>query len=235
MTCVEGAQETLRLIPDETNAVGLIRVGPWWSIVHWLVQAATILMLEISFRAHHMPQDADSIFESSKKAVRWLHALGEDDLSARRAWKLCISVLRDVATKIGRDVNDLPDTAPGGSSVSPSQNWQHTVGHAAGQQHTPTLSQAFQHQMPVPGVDYGQSFAGFHQFGGYDPMMRFDQYYPGGNVYNVTGPGDHSHMYTSGPTDVEMEFMTSAYHDNSQGNNGSHNSHNSHGGMGGYS
>ena len=111
--CVEAAKDMLSLIPDEPNAVGLIRVGPWWSILHWLVQAATVLMLEISFRAAHMPEQAEALLEASKKAVRWLHALGEDDVSASRAWALCNTILQDTASKIGREATDMPTDPPG--------------------------------------------------------------------------------------------------------------------------
>lgn len=65
-TCVDSARELLSLIPDEPNAVGLMRVGPWWSALHSLVQACTILALEISFRAHHMPEEADAILDAAK-------------------------------------------------------------------------------------------------------------------------------------------------------------------------
>merc|ERR1712093_75653 len=111
-TCVDAARDTLRLIPDEPNAVGLVKVGPWWNILHWLVQATTVLMLEISFRAHHMPEDADDVLDAAKKGVRWLHALGHDNVSAQRAWRLCDSMLREASMKIGRDVSDLPNYQP---------------------------------------------------------------------------------------------------------------------------
>ena len=111
--CVETAMEMLLLIPDEPNAVGLIRVSPWWNVLHWLVQATTVLMLEIAFRVHHMPEDAETILESCKKGIRWLHALAEDDTSAKRAWSMCNALFRDAAKKIGREVDDLPQNIPG--------------------------------------------------------------------------------------------------------------------------
>jgi hypothetical protein len=114
--CVDAAMEMLQLIPNEPDATGLFRVGPWWSILHWLVQAATVLTLEISFRVFHMPEKAEAILEASKKAIRWLHALAEDNLSAKRAWTLCDTMLRKAAQKIGQEVNDLPQGPPGKSS-----------------------------------------------------------------------------------------------------------------------
>ena len=84
-TCAVSAQEQLALISDDPNAVGLLRVGPWTSIVHLLVRSATVLMLEISFRAHHIPEQADDLLESAKKTVRWLRVLGNKNLAAARA------------------------------------------------------------------------------------------------------------------------------------------------------
>ena len=120
MKCVDAARDMLALIPNEPNAIGLISVGPWWSILHWVVQAATVLMLEISFRAHHMPEEADAVLDASKKAVRWLHALGEENISARRAWSLCNRMLHQAAGKIGRQVGNMPTQAPGNSPISGS-------------------------------------------------------------------------------------------------------------------
>ncbi|RMZ85474.1 hypothetical protein DV737_g768, partial [Chaetothyriales sp. CBS 132003] len=116
--CVDAARDMLKLIPNEPNPIGLLTVGPWWSILNFLVQAATVLMLEISFRAHHMPEEADSVLEASKKAIRWLHALGQENLSAQRAWVLCNYMLHRTVAKIGREVTDMPSQPPERPAVS---------------------------------------------------------------------------------------------------------------------
>jgi hypothetical protein len=112
-TCVDSAREMLHMLPDEPNAVGLNRIGPWWDILRYLMQATVVLMLELSFRADHMPEEAESLFEGAKKAVRWLHKLGEENYSARRAWAISNQSLRDTAPKIGRVVEHLPENPPG--------------------------------------------------------------------------------------------------------------------------
>lgn len=113
VACVEAAMEMLQLIPDEPDAVGLFRVGPWWNILHCIVQAATVGIMEISIRVHHLPKDTEDILGACKKAVHWLHALAEDNQSAKRAWMLCHTMLREAVNKIGREVNDLPRSPPG--------------------------------------------------------------------------------------------------------------------------
>lgn len=112
-TCVTMAREMLDMIPDEPNPVALYKVAPWWCILHYLMQASSVLMLELSFRSHHMPEEAENILQSAKKVVRWLHAMSDENLAARRAWGMCDSLIRQVAPKIGRSVDDLPEDPPG--------------------------------------------------------------------------------------------------------------------------
>ncbi|EXJ85613.1 hypothetical protein A1O1_05979 [Capronia coronata CBS 617.96] len=201
--CVEAAMETLGMIPDEPNAVGLIRVGPWWNILHLLVQASTVLMLEISFRANHMPEEADNILEASKKGVRWLHALAEDNLSARRAWAMCYSMLGEAAQKMGRNVNDLPNFPPG--KVSPPQDAPVMPAYSdAGNPHF--SAGLYASGPPQPAIYTMPDLPNTQAFAAYDPMMHYDQYFPGDFQMNQALP------FTQ-PMDAEMEFLSSVYHD----------------------
>ena len=205
-SCVEAAQDMLRLIPDEPNAVGLIRVGPWYSILHWIVQAASVLMLEISFRVSHMPEEADSILESSKKAVRWLHALGEDNLAGARAWRLTNEMLHQAVRKIGRDVNDLPDKCirRSGSEVQSD---------VSGVTQTQTQAIPNDRLQPANFPSFtGTSQGAFQAYANYDQMMRYDQYFPVETSMRDYQPSSTVADYQP-TTDAEMEFMSSAFHD----------------------
>ena len=102
MKCVHAARDMLEMLPQEPNAVGLYKVAPWWCLVHYLMQAATVLMLELSFRCNHMPNEIDGIFESAKIAIDWLGSLSEEDEAAKRAWSLCDEMLPKVALKVGK-------------------------------------------------------------------------------------------------------------------------------------
>ena len=200
-TCVEAARDLLSLIPDEPNAVGLIRVGPWWSILHWLVQAATVLMLEISFRANHMPEQAGALLEASKKAVRWLHALGEDNVSAARAWALCHATLQETATKIGREAADMPTDPPG--RQTPPLDSNHNPNGIPPSSHSQALNMSTQ-QMMFPDMA-SQPYPGYTHLNNF---MHFDQYYPM-DQHMADGMPDYSHA-----TDAEMnQFMNNAYHE----------------------
>jgi hypothetical protein len=215
--CVESAKDLLSLLPDEPNAVGLMKVGPWWSVLHWLVQASSVLMLEISFRAHHMPEEADTILEYAKKGVRWLHALGEDNISASRAWRLCNVMLHQAVAKIGREINDMPLRAPG---RDPSNEISGYGQSSSGMQN-----------YSAPQVS-GTGMGGFPAFSSMDMLMQYDEYFPVGEQGNLMGGGVDGNIGVDGsgnmrmgsgvdgdgggnirmPTEAEMEFMTGAYH-----------------------
>ena len=123
MKCVHAARNMLELLPQEPNAVDLCKIAPWWCLVHYLMQAATVLMLELSFRCNHMPSEAEGVFESAKIAIEWLESLSEEDEAAKRAWSLCDEMLRKVAPKVGKS----------SAEASKSQAISNHQGHAADQ------------------------------------------------------------------------------------------------------
>lgn len=107
--CVHAAKDMLDLLPNEPNPIGVYKLAPWWCLVHHLVQAATISMLELSFQADHVPEEVDRILQSAKKAVHWLRSMAEEDLAASRAWRLCGDMLHKVAFMVGRPLDGFPD------------------------------------------------------------------------------------------------------------------------------
>lgn len=111
--CVHAAKNMLGLLPNEPNPIALYKITPWWCLVHHLVQAATVLMLELSYQADHLPNEVGQILQSAGKAVHWLRSMAEADLAAHRAWRLCDDMLRKVAAKVGRKF----DTQPEGNST----------------------------------------------------------------------------------------------------------------------
>jgi len=97
----------MALLPDEPNPVGLINISPWWCLLHYLVSAGTILMVEISMRAEHNPQQADGLLKDAKKVIRWLRAMAKDNIAAERSWALLTKLLIVSAPKIGGDTSDI--------------------------------------------------------------------------------------------------------------------------------
>jgi hypothetical protein len=174
-------------------------------------------MLEISFRANHMPQEVDTVLEASKKGVRWLHALAEDNLSAKRAWIMCFPLLREAVKKVGRDINDMPQDIPGRPSPTPQHaSMLNGFGDANFQYSSNMYNSA--PTLPTPGAgNPGSMYSGTmaeiptsQAFSLFDPMMHYDQYFPTDFQMN------DSMQYQ--PADAEMDqFINSTYHPDNQG------------------
>ena len=99
--CVNAALGMLNTLPQQVNTRVIFQMFPWWCITHNIMQAMTVLMLELSIRGEHTPQIVGPIFDTAKKTLKWLHALGMGDESAARAWRICDTMLRAVAPKVG--------------------------------------------------------------------------------------------------------------------------------------
>ena len=109
--CVHAACEFLQLLPDEPDPVALYRIAPWWAFLHYLSQAASVILLELAFRVAHVPDEAPKMLLHAKKAVKWLRSLATESLAADRAWHLMDGLLRRVAPRVGGDVSDMPKTS----------------------------------------------------------------------------------------------------------------------------
>ncbi len=111
-TCIESAREIIRYLPDSPNPPEAYSRTPWWSLLHYLCQAAAVLMLEISFSAEHAPNSAEEILADAKKVTMWLRAMSVESAAARKSWVIFDALLREAAPKIGGDTDDMPREAP---------------------------------------------------------------------------------------------------------------------------
>ena len=109
---IRSACSILDLIPDDPDAIRLNINTPWWCVLHFLMQATTVLFLELSFRVVHLPHEANNILAKTKKAIRWLYHLSGESNAAHRAWILCDDIIRQLAPTIGLDISDLPLRLP---------------------------------------------------------------------------------------------------------------------------
>ncbi|KAF1961012.1 hypothetical protein CC80DRAFT_513688 [Byssothecium circinans] len=88
--CIQAAQEMASLLPDQPNIEGLYENTPWWSLVHYIMQALAVLLLELSF------QDAQAaiidptteLHACVKKLISWLHIMRNTEPVALRAYKV---------------------------------------------------------------------------------------------------------------------------------------------------
>ncbi|KAL4873410.1 hypothetical protein BDV12DRAFT_159948 [Aspergillus spectabilis] len=105
---LEAAKRLVGLIPDVPDASRIYQLCPWWCILHYLMQATTVLLLELSFGTIHMPGEEKNMVEAAKKGLRWLYAMSESSLSSRRAWELCDDNFRRLAKGYSLDIGDIP-------------------------------------------------------------------------------------------------------------------------------
>ena len=115
--CVESARATLSLILHKPDSTILHEGTMWWMLLHHLKRALTVLLLELAFRAEHMPSDAGEILAEAKAAVHWLHDMGKASPDARRTFSRMRRLLQLAAQKVGGDTSDMPtsseeETAP---------------------------------------------------------------------------------------------------------------------------
>lgn len=107
--CVESACHMLTLFPDAPDAALLHRMSPWWCTLHYLMQAATVLLLELSFQTQHIPEKATMVSKAAKKAVDWLSTLSKTNMASERAWKICDGILRRLAPQVGVSMSELSE------------------------------------------------------------------------------------------------------------------------------
>ncbi|GLA61534.1 hypothetical protein AtubIFM54640_002055 [Aspergillus tubingensis] len=92
--CIDSACQLLDLLPDKPDGIWLAQVSPWWCVLHYLMQSATILLIELGYRIGTGADQAAFIESRIKKALDWLSTLAADDLAAERAFRVCDSLHR---------------------------------------------------------------------------------------------------------------------------------------------
>jgi len=133
--CLQASCSLISTFPEKVDLAWLARVTPWWSVLHFLMQATTALLLGLLHCSFASPgQDGQkpsehpaslsgapypSLLESdlntalgmSKKALLWIHTMASVDAAAHRAFKLCDNVIRKIAPMLNVDLEDWPSAS----------------------------------------------------------------------------------------------------------------------------
>jgi hypothetical protein len=194
--CVDAARSSLNFIPDEPNTIGLCNISPWWCVLHYIVQAGAILVIELAFRAEHAPQEADGILKDAKKAVNWLHAISAGSLAAHRSWTSLDRLLRLAAPRVGGNTADMPQDIPEApdakmTGVKPTGPEQATVD----QLWESDIWNQDQFLLEQPRMVFGGVTQGSYPFGQFMPI----------HGHPVFTDGETSSMF---PTSSQIENMT---------------------------
>lgn len=91
--CVEAACKMLDLFPAAFDVTWLTEVAPWWSVLHYLVQATTVLLIRVSAGAD---DSSRKLRHALDKAATWLSGMSLNDLASQRAYAVCASLLEQL-------------------------------------------------------------------------------------------------------------------------------------------
>ncbi|EHA21030.1 hypothetical protein ASPNIDRAFT_45724 [Aspergillus niger ATCC 1015] len=123
LVCLQSALNMTSVLPDLPDLEWLCTMAPWWSIVHHLMQALVILLLQLCVgpvgASEHgeitggggavgTAEEPEKILQVSKKCLRWLFSIGNRSYSARIAFITCDRLLRKIASVRRLDLSNLP-------------------------------------------------------------------------------------------------------------------------------
>lgn len=91
--CVDIATQMLALLPEPPDSSWLYHIAPWWCVLHYLMQAMTVLLTELFLRARPGTLQYRKVQESVDKGNRWLYDMSGGDACSQRAWFVCNDIL----------------------------------------------------------------------------------------------------------------------------------------------
>ncbi|KAH8692227.1 putative C6 transcription factor [Talaromyces proteolyticus] len=100
ISCVQAACRMLDLFPAVYNATWFSQVAPWWSALHYLVQATTVLLIELSIDSGPKPEE---FRQALAKATSWLREMALRDSASQRACAVCGLLLEQLASVAGEE------------------------------------------------------------------------------------------------------------------------------------
>ena len=116
--CVQAALDLALFLPEPLSPRWIYEKGPWWSSVHIstshfrtkkgrltfvVMQAITVLLLELAQGAIHWPKDPSNIATCVEKLTRWLKAMKSNDVVSERAYNIVRKMLGK-CKQFGEDV-----------------------------------------------------------------------------------------------------------------------------------
>lgn len=149
-TCVQSALSLISVLPETPTTGWLLKMCPWWCMVHFLMQSLTVLLMQLSIgpvpfldnHGEHTGQgDIDPnisenknqmpeiILTAVKKSLNWLYEIAKNDPSAHRAFRISESFFCRIGRAKGLDFTGIPnsavlkDKAPSAFSSGDSHPW----------------------------------------------------------------------------------------------------------------
>jgi hypothetical protein len=105
--CVCAALNMTAMLPDLPIPRWIYETGPWWSIVHSIMQALTVLIMEITYGNQSHGQDTTAAEKAITKLLQWLRSMRAKDAVAKRAYDLISSILLDADPPTPSSIRDF--------------------------------------------------------------------------------------------------------------------------------
>ncbi|KAI4953081.1 hypothetical protein J4E86_006620 [Alternaria arbusti] len=106
-TCVDAARNMTMLFPEQPDTQFIYSQGPWWDVVHLIMQSVAVLLLEMAYEGKHLKDERDDILTCIKKMIRWLRAMKVSDPVAARAHDVVYKILNTCAPALREQVKEL--------------------------------------------------------------------------------------------------------------------------------
>jgi len=91
--CIGAALDITSMLQDPPNPAWYYENGPWWCAVHIIMQALTVLLLEMSLDGIHLTVEKSHITSCIDKLIRWLSSMKSDDAVSKSAYNVVARVL----------------------------------------------------------------------------------------------------------------------------------------------
>lgn len=127
--CVSAARAVLALLPTRPDPQALRQNAVWWTLIHHIKRSVTVIMLEMAFRAKHMPSEAEELLADAKKGVNWLLSIASSSRAAKKSWETLSRLLKIAAQKIGGSTDDIIIAPAEHDSTRPASGFQAWTGY----------------------------------------------------------------------------------------------------------
>ncbi|KAF2796102.1 hypothetical protein K505DRAFT_323615 [Melanomma pulvis-pyrius CBS 109.77] len=145
-TCVNAAKATSSLLPSRIplDRAQLYR-GSWWSMVHNIMQALTVLLLALSYESIHPAVNVHDMVPSMKKLVRWLRVMKANNGVANRAYFMAMDLLQKLNVHANVDITDLMAEDEATSNAASSIRFDQSSPEALSSEYSYLVDQYLRH------------------------------------------------------------------------------------------
>lgn len=107
-TCIQAAEDMTKLLPDDPAAEYIYEQGPWWCIVHYIMQAIAVFLLKITYPGSNAnPNKRTDILQCIKKLLKWLKCLVPENAVAARAVHVVFDILTHAPEQLQAEFSDI--------------------------------------------------------------------------------------------------------------------------------